>query len=99
MTNKNDLTVEEAIIELNRCKINGYAPTDWDRRCKAVELAKMALEKQIAQKPDLKPRPLKNEVFWWQCPKCNAHNHTNTMHRFCHHCGQAIDWAAIFPDY
>ena len=49
MTNKNDLTVEEAIIELNRCKINGYAPTDWDRRCKAIEMAKMALEKLIKQ--------------------------------------------------
>ena len=49
MTNKTDLTPEEAIIELNRCKINGYAPTDWDRRCKAVELAKVALRKLIKQ--------------------------------------------------
>ena len=49
MTNKTDLTPEEAIIELNRCKINGYAPTDWDRRCKAVEMAKTALRKLIKQ--------------------------------------------------
>ena len=91
MTNKK-MTPEAAIIELNRCKIEGYMPTDWDRRCKAVETAKAALRKQIPRKPDLKPKPLRNEVFWWQCPNCRAHTHANTQHRYCHCCGQELDW-------
>ena len=47
MTNKNDLTPEAAIIELNRCKIDGYAPVDRERRNKAIEMAKAALRKEI----------------------------------------------------
>ena len=89
MTNKNDLTVEEAIIELNRCKINGYAPTDWDRRCKAVELAKMALRKLIKQKIEL-------EMIGFiivpagVCPKCHVRVRSDA--NFCDNCGQALDW-------
>lgn len=40
----------EAIIELNRCKVSGYMPTDWHRRCLAIELAKAALERLEAEK-------------------------------------------------
>lgn len=58
----------------------------------AIDMAIAALEKQEGKKPRLHPKPLKNEVFWWNCPHCGAHNHTNTMHNFCHHCGGRIDW-------
>lgn len=37
---QNNLTPQEAITELSHCKINGYTPNDWDRRCKAVDAAK-----------------------------------------------------------
>lgn len=57
------------------------------------DMAISALEKQEEKKPKLHPKPLKNEVFWWNCPHCGAHNHTNTMHNFCHHCGGRIDWS------
>lgn len=59
----------------------------------AIDMAISALEKQDGKKPKLHPKPLKNEVFWWNCPHCGAHNHTNTMHNFCHHCGGRIDWS------
>lgn len=59
----------------------------------AVNMAISALEKQEGKKPKLHPKPLKNETFWWNCPHCGAHNHTNTMHNFCHHCGGRIDWS------
>lgn len=45
----NNMTIKEAIIELNRCKVSGYMPTDWHRRCLAIELAKAALERQEAE--------------------------------------------------
>lgn len=90
MTNKNDLTVEEAIIELNRCKINGYAPTDWDRRCKAVELAKMALKKQIKQK--IKVEMIDFFVPVGVCPKCQIRVRSGA--NFCDNCGQAFDWSS-----
>lgn len=44
-----EMTPQETIIELNRCKANGYMPTDWDRRCRAIEAAKAALEKQLPE--------------------------------------------------
>lgn len=58
-----------------------------------LDLAIDSLEKQMGKKPILHPKPLKNEVFWWNCPHCGAHNHTNTRHNFCHHCGGRIDWS------
>lgn len=83
----NELTPREAIIEINRCKIDGYAPTDWDRRCRAVEAAKNALRKQIPRKPDLNihDSPL--------CPNCRAFA-KKVMDDYCPECGQAIDWSA-----
>ena len=90
MTNKNDLTVEEAIIELNRCKINGYAPTDWDRRCKAVEVAKTALKKQIKQKPKDKMYDL--DCCIGVCSKCGTG--VINSENYCYQCGQALDWSS-----
>lgn len=71
-----------------RC-VSGYSK----RREEALDMAIAALEKQEGKKPKLHPKPLKNEVFWWNCPHCGAHNHTNTRHNFCHHCGGRIDWS------
>lgn len=71
-------------------KPNGNITCDLTRE--VLNMAIAALEKQEGKKPKLHPKPLKNEVFWWNCPHCGAHNHTNTMHNFCHHCGGRIDW-------
>jgi hypothetical protein len=82
------VTNAEAIAELRNMQKFNYtlAPDE------VFQMAISALEKQEGKKPKLHPKPLKNEVFWWNCPHCGAHNHTNTMHNFCHHCGGRIDW-------
>ena len=43
----NEITPEATIIELNRCKVNGFMPVDVDRRGRAIERAKAALRKQV----------------------------------------------------
>ena len=77
----------ETLIGIRR--VSGYSKS----REEALDMAIAALEKQEGKKPKLHPKPLKNEVFWWNCPHCGAHNHTNTRHNFCHHCGGRIDWS------
>ena len=34
----NEITPEAAIIELNRCKVNGYMPIDWEPEAAIIEL-------------------------------------------------------------
>ena len=46
----NNITPEATIIELNRCKVNGFMPVDVDRRGRAIERAKAALRKQVPMK-------------------------------------------------
>lgn len=86
---KIEITPEEAIIELNRCKINGYAPTDWDRRCKAVEIAKAALGKLIKQKIEVEMIDFLVPVG--VCPKCQTRVRSGA--NYCDYCGQALDWS------
>lgn len=81
-----EITPEEAIIELNRCKVSGYMPTDWHRRGLAVRAATEAVRKHIPQKVE------KHERFKAdrRCPVCKylAIGHAE----YCHHCGQALEW-------
>lgn len=42
--------------------------------------------------PFIHKKALKNEKYWWQCPRCKASMHTMTRHNFCHMCGQALKW-------
>ena len=91
----NKPTIESAIIEANRAKNPGRPTTDYDHRARCMDVLIDAAQFRIKRKPDLKPKPLRNEVFWWQCPNCKAHTHANTMHRYCHYCGQALDWSDV----
>ena len=90
-----EMTIEAAMIELNRLKTTERMDIDRDRLTAAIDVLKDAAQFRIKRKPDLKPKPLRNEVFWWQCPNCKAHTHANTMHRYCHYCGQALDWSSL----
>lgn len=58
----------------------------------ARDMAKAALEKQIAKKPNyIGP--------WFECSNCKKRigipNYTINLnaHEYCHHCGQRIDWS------
>lgn len=87
------MTSERALIVLNQCNTDGRIKVDLAELKEAVKVAVKAIRRGIPRKPDLKPEPLRNEVFWWQCPNCKANTHANTMHRYCYHCGQALDWS------
>lgn len=89
----NNPTIEAAIIEANRAKNPIRHVIDYDHRARCMDVLIDAARYREPRKPDLKPKPLRNEVFWWQCPNCKAHTHANTMHRYCHYCGQALDWS------
>ena len=86
----NNMTIKEAIIELNRCKVSGYMPTDWDRRCRAIEAAKAALEKQMPKKPEAESR----YYGVGRCPNCRA-VFRDASTNFCGNCGQALDWGDV----
>lgn len=79
----------EAIIELNRLKTGVRTPTDFDRRGRAIETAKAAIEKQIAQKPVEAMHDINDIKIW--CPKCNAT--VVKGESYCSQCGQALDWS------
>jgi len=85
----NEITPEAAIIELNRCKVNGYMPIDWDRRGRAIERANAALRKQIPQK-------LIVTTSTKRCPSCNKQltnkGCIHSKYNYCKWCGQALDW-------
>ena len=50
-----------------------------------------ALEKQIPKQPIL-DTIFPSGVKWWLCPVCR-HNNIETNDKFCHECGQALDWS------
>ena len=90
------MEIKEAIKLLNELNITSLYEGDSicdSEFAEALKMAILTLEKQEGKKPKMHPKPLKNEVFWWNCPHCGAHNHTNTRHNFCHHCGGRIDWS------
>ena len=85
----NEITPEAAIIELNRCKVNGYMPIDWDRRGRAIERANAALRKQIPMKVgyDDSMSPGFPAV---RCGRCTEL--VEKEYSYCPACGQALDW-------
>lgn len=90
-----EMTMEAAIIAANRLLTEERMDIDREEMKAAIRKLIDAAQFRIKRKPDLKPKPLRNEVFWWQCPNCKAHTHANTMHRYCHYCGQALDWSSL----
>lgn len=79
----------EAIIELNRLKTGVRTPTDFDRRDRAIETAKAALQKQIPKPPNVEMSAM-NDLDT-SCPNCDAAIVMWEEH--CMSCGQALDWS------
>ena len=89
---QNEMTIEAAIIELNRLKVNGYMPVDVDRRDRAIEKAKAALSKQIPKKPLSGIDFMGNEFRI--CCDCSAIVRDGEWRaNYCPDCGQALDWS------
>lgn len=89
---QNELTPEAAIVELNRCKVNGYTPTDWDRRCKAVEIGKQAINRCMIRR-----KLVENVEGGLECSVCGTTIDVcpNFEEHFCFNCGQALDWGDV----
>lgn len=88
----NNITPEATIIELNRCKVNGYMPIDWDRRGRAIERANAALRKQIPMKVgyDDSMSPGFPAV---RCGRCTEL--VEKEYSYCPSCGQSLDWEGL----
>ena len=75
-----------------------------DRRffCNADEtinaISTYSMQKQIPVKPEIMPKPLKNEKTWWRCGICGANHHSNFRLNYCSHCGQRVDWSDYIND-
>ena len=85
-----EMTIEAAIIELNRLKTTERMDIDRDRLTAAVRVVLAAAKYRIPQKPEKSKScwaVLSEEV----CPTCKY----KVLHgqRFCAHCGQALDWS------
>lgn len=84
-----EMTIEAAIIELNRLKAQERMDIDRDRLTAAVRVAKAALRKQIPVKP------IRKSVFItpadFQCPTCKNEFSIEWETPYCGQCGQAFD--------
>lgn len=61
---------------------------DW-RKCRELGNLKElreAIEKQRAKKPRV-------TKYYYLCPNCRTRRSIKQKHKFCHDCGQAIDWS------
>lgn len=63
----------------------------------AIEIAKVALEKQIPKSPTYEGDGYSNGQLvydTWICPSCGHHYEVDyDDYEYCPHCGQHIDWS------
>lgn len=86
----NNITPEATIIELNRCKVNGFMPVDVDRRGRAIERAKAALRKQVPMKVGYDDS-MSPGFLAVRCGRCTEL--VEKEYSYCPACGQALDWS------
>lgn len=88
-----EMTIEAAIIELNRLKSQERMDIDRERLTAAVRVVSAAAKYRIPQKPE------KSKSYWAAlktktCPTCKYAIFSG-IPRFCSHCGQALDWSDV----
>ena len=91
------MTPERALIVLNQCNTDGRIKVDREELKQAV---KMACEAIKTHKIKLSPwlgHTMGGNVFW-ACPRCMPVHSQGTIllvkpgEKYCHACGQALDW-------
>lgn len=83
------MTYEEAIEILNEERDYAQFPCYVTR---AIEIATSAIKKQIPKKP------IKHDFLddYYVCPNsCEIYCQVYTYDKFCHKCGQALDWSGV----
>lgn len=96
-----ELTIEAAMIELNRLKTTERMDIDRDRLTAAIDVLKDAAQFRIKKKPNLKGVKSLPFSFWGGriiqesfCPQCDSIAF-KTIGDFCPKCGQALDWSSL----
>lgn len=84
------MTYNEAINELEYQEDMRSKGIDYQVNNLVIQIAKKALEKQIAKKPTIK-KSCKVNAFTLRCPNCEAVLQSDSPH--CKYCGQALDWS------
>lgn len=91
-----EMTIEAAMIELNRLKTTERIDIDRDRMTAAIDLLKDAAQFRIKKKPNLKrykaPPFGRGKIYQDSfCPQCESRIF-EICSDFCHKFGQALDW-------
>jgi len=84
-----EMTIEAAIIELNRLKSQERMDIDRERLTAAIDVLKDAARFRIKRKPAPEPE------FCYGigcCPNCRAY-FLDKSTNYCRNCGQALDWS------
>ena len=93
-----EMTPERALIVLNQCNTDGRIKVD---RQELKEAVKVACEAIKVHKVKLSPwlgHTLGGKAFW-ACPRCMSVQSQGAIllikpgEKYCHACGQAIDWS------
>lgn len=92
----NKITIEAAIIELNRLKSQERMDVDRERLNSAVDRLVETARLRIKRKPVAEGS---DDMDYYLCPQCKNPvgdiadlYEQNKSGRFCRKCGQAIDW-------
>lgn len=92
-----ELTIEAAMIELNRLKTTERIDIDRERLTAAIDVLKDAAQFRIKRKPNLKcykalPLGLGKTYQEFFCPQCGS---KIICCDYCLICGQALDWSSL----
>lgn len=93
-----EMTIEAAMIELNRLKTEERMEIDRERLAAAIGVMKDAAQFRIKRKPVT--RIHRNGGVKWTncyCPRCHELicGHQEFCQGFCDACGQALDWSGV----
>lgn len=86
---KTEMTIEAAMIELNRLKTEERMDIDRDRMTAAIDVVKDAAQFRIKRKL------VENVEGGLECSVCGTTIDVcpNFEEHFCFNCGQALDWS------
>ena len=94
-----EITIEAAIIELNRLKTTERMEIDRDRMTAAIDVLKDAAQFRIKRTPVAEGI---DDMDFHLCPNCKAGVGSlddvfelNQESKYCYNCGQALDWSSL----
>ena len=91
-----EMTIEAAMIELNRLKTTERMDIDRDRLTAAIDVVKDAAQFRIKQAPKTQYYENQSGENGYKpfCPRCDSRVF-EISNQYCPHCGQALDWSSL----